>query len=68
MQLNYICNVNLFNSILMNVNDFKEEYNKKNITIRLSTEAIEILNRIHVQSKVNKSQIIDQLLKSVDFD
>lgn len=52
----------------MNVNDFKEEQNKRNVTIRLSVEAIDILNQASLQSNVNKSQIIEQLIKSIKFE
>ena len=52
----------------MRVNDLTPDEHKKAITVVVSVEALEILNRASYQSKVNKSQIVDQLIKSLKFD
>ena len=52
----------------MRVNNLKPDEHKKAITVVVSTEAVDILTRASYESKVNKSQIIDQLIKSLKFD
>ena len=51
----------------MKASDFAKN-SRSTITLVISTEAQEILNRVSNEQKVSKSYVVDQLIKTITFD
>lgn len=52
----------------MKATDFKKKAIGRSITLLISEEALGILDRLKKEQNISKSQIVDQLIKSITFD
>ena len=58
---------NNLNTIVMKASDFAKN-SRSTITLVISYEAQDILNRVSNEQKVSKSYVVDQLIKTITFD